>query len=207
MCKKALLPKRFLKSLFEKLTLPQVKFEASGYTSINLFFEDESRYGLLTVLRRMITAKGVKPTAPFLHRFDNLYLFGAFSPITGDKYLLEMPCCNSEGFQIFLDHLSEQNPNEFKIHILDNGASHHAKTLQIPYNISFAFLPAYSPELNPAEKMWRYIKDRISMIAYNNIDQLQQQRSIVINAISNDTIKSICGNQFYKTIFKNKFNI
>ena len=130
----------------------------SGCTSINLYFEDESRFGLLTVLRRMITAKGIKPTAPFLHRFDNLYLFGAFSPITGDSYLLEMPHCNSDTFQLFLDHLSNQNPAEFKILILDNGAFHHGRRLLIPDNIALIFLPPYSPELNPAEKMWRYFK-------------------------------------------------
>jgi hypothetical protein len=53
----------------------------------------------------MITAKGIKPIAPFLHRFDNLYLFGAFSPITGDSSLLEMPHCNSETFQVFINPL------------------------------------------------------------------------------------------------------
>lgn len=117
------------------------------------------------ILRRMITAKGVKPVAPFLHRFDNLYLFGAFSPITGCAHLLEMPHCNSDTFQVFLNYISNQNPSEFKILILDNGAFHKTKSLHIPDNISLIFLPPYSPELNPAEKMWRFIKDRISMVA------------------------------------------
>ena len=186
---------------------PQIKYEVSNCTSINLYFEDESRYGLLTILRRMITAKGIKPVAPYLHRFDNLYLFGAFSPITGDRHLLEMPHCNSTNFQVFLDHISSQQPGEFKILVLDNGAFHHARALNIPPNISLVFLPPYSPELNPAEKMWRYIKDRISMIAYNNIQQLQQQLSEVINHITEATIKSICGNQFYLQTFKSKFNV
>ena len=106
---------------------------------------------MLTVLRRMITAKGVKPVAPFLHRFDKLYLFGAFS-LSGESCLLEMPHCNSHTFELFLDHLSAQNPSEFKVLILDNGAFHHAKSLQLPNNIELLFLPPYSPELNPAEK-------------------------------------------------------
>ncbi len=125
----------------------------------------------------MITAKGVKPVAPFLHRFDNLYLFGAFSPVTGSACLLEMPHCNSQTFQLFLDRLSDQDPTEFKILILDNGAFHHAKCLQIPSNIELIFLPPYSPELNPAEKMWRYFKDRVSMIAYNSLEILQEKNN------------------------------
>jgi transposase len=202
-----LLTKQFLKNLFTKFEALQVKFEVSGCSSINLYFQDESRFGLLTVLRRMITAKGVKPVAPFLHRFDNLYLFGAFSPITGERLLLEMPHCNSAAFQVFIDKLSLQNPSEFKILILDNGAFHHARSLQIPNNIALIFLPPYSPELNPAEKMWRYFKDRVSMIAYNSLEALQQQLTSIIKQLSNNTVQSICGNQFYKQTFRDAFNV
>lgn len=155
----------------------------------------------------MITAKGVKPVAPFLHRFDNLYLFGAFSPITGSSCLLEMSQCNSHTFQLFLNHLSNQNPEEFKILILDNGAFHHAACLQLPNNIALIFLPPYSPELNPAEKMWRYFKDRVSMIAYASLEQLQQQLSNIVKSLTTNTIQSICGNEFYKQTFKCCFNV
>jgi transposase len=185
----------------------QIKFEVSACKSINLYFQDESRFGLLTVLRRMITAKGVKPVAPFLHRFDNLYLFGAFSPITGDSCLLEMPHCNSDTFQIFINHLSAQSPDEFKILILDNGAFHHAISLKIPDNMALLFLPPYSPELNPAEKMWRYFKDRVSMIAYDKIEMLQAQISDISKQITREIVKSICGNQFYKDTFRDVFNV
>ena len=207
MCKNPPLPKRFLKNLFEKFKSLQVKFEVSGCHSINLYFEDESRFGLLTILRRMITAKGVKPVAPFLHRFDNLYLFGAFSPISGNSFLLEMPHCNSQTFQAFIDHMANQSPGEFKILILDNGAFHHAKSLQIPNNMAFIFLPPYSPELNPAEKMWRHFKDKVSMIAYHSLESLQDKLSNVIKATTPPIIQSICGNEYYKQTFGDAFNV
>src|SRR5581483_1977599 len=143
-----------LKNLPEQLThIKNNKLKDSEFTSTNIYFEDESRLGLLTILRRMLTAKGIKPIAPYQHKFDNLYLFGAFSPINGDNYLLEMPACNSETFQVFLNQFSIQKPDEFKIMILDNGAFHHARRLIIPQNIALIFLPPYSPELNPAEKI------------------------------------------------------
>ena len=56
-------------------------------------------------------------------------------------------------FQTFLEQLSKQDEQEFKIVILDNGAFHHAKSLTVPDNIHLIFLPPYSPELNPAEKV------------------------------------------------------
>jgi len=43
--------KRFLKNLFGKFEERKVKLEASGCTSINPYFQDESRFGLLPVLR------------------------------------------------------------------------------------------------------------------------------------------------------------
>lgn len=193
--------------MFEKFKALQVKFEVSGCSSINLYFQDESRFGLLTVLRRMITAKGVKPVAPYLHRFDNLYLFGAFSPVTGHHFLLEMPHCNTDTFQVFLDNLSGTDPSEFKILILDNGAFHHSSSLQVPSNIALLFLPPYSPELNPAEKMWRYFKDRVSMVAYNNLEMLQKTISDITNNLNHQTVKSICGNKFYLSNFKTIFNV
>jgi len=52
-----------------------------------------------------------------------------------------MPGCNTANFQIFLNELSLQNPTEFKIMVLDNGAFHKAKALIIPENIALIFLP------------------------------------------------------------------
>ena len=65
-----------------------------------------------------------------------------------------MPHCNADTFQIFLNEFSDYSSNEFKILLLDNGAFHKAQTLTIPDNIAFLFIPPYSPELNPAEKIW-----------------------------------------------------
>ena len=114
--------------------------------------------------------------------------------------------CNSHTFQIFLDHLSSQHPEEFKIMLLDNGAFHHARRLKIPSNIALVFPPPYSPELNPAEKICRYFKDRVSMIAYNSLQTLQQKISEITECLTPQVIKSICGNEFYNKTFKNTFN-
>lgn len=54
--------------------------------------------------------------------------------------------------------------------------------------------------------MWRCLKDRIGMIAYHNIEMLQDKIS-EITRLSNNTIKSICGNQFYKEKYFSTFNV
>ena len=200
--------RRYLKKLSEELKHIKNDVIKSGCKSVNLYFQDESRFGLMTILRRMITAKGVKPIAPYQHKFKNLYLFGAFSGINGAHFLLEMPYCNSDTFQVFLDLFAQSDPNEFKILILDNGAFHHAKTLIIPDNIALLFLPPYSPELNPAENMWQYIKGKVSMGIHHTLAELQQTISDSIqNHLNNSIVQSICGREFYINNFQCAFNV
>lgn len=172
------------------------------YSSINLYFEDESRFGLFTRAGRTLTAKGVKPICKFQQVFLSTYLFGAFSPITGDSFLLELPLCNGNTFQLFLDHFSLQNEKELKLVVLDNGAFHKAKSLKIPDNIILIFLPPYSPELNPAEKIWAKFKRQFTNEFFNTIPELQEFVFTISKTLTSTDVKSICG---YNYIFSDLF--
>lgn len=119
-------------------------------------------------------------------------MFGAFSPLNGDKFLLEMPNCNADNFQVFLDGFSHQNPDEFKIMVLDNGAFHKAKSLVIPANIALIFLPPYCPELNPAENIWAILKRKFTNKLYNTLDEVSEFITIATNTLSTEGIKSTC---------------
>jgi hypothetical protein len=86
---------------------------------MNLYFQDESRFGLITKEGRMLTAKGVKPVCRWHHEYRSTWLFGAFSPLTGEHLLMEFPCCDAANFQLFLDEISSQNPKTLLIMVLD----------------------------------------------------------------------------------------
>jgi transposase len=190
--------RRYLKKLSEELKhIKETKFKSGVFKTINIYFQDESRFGLLTVPRRILTIKGIKPLMSYQHKFKNFYLFGAFSPITGTHFTLELPKCNSDCFQLYLDEFSQQHPEEFKIVFLDNGAFHKAKELDIPPNIALLFIPPYSPELNPAEKMWRYFKDRIANEIFKTLDDLSSSLSQLIIDLKIETIKSITAYDYY----------
>ncbi len=72
--------------------------------------------------RKSLNGKGIKPICVFQQVFKATWLFGAYSPFTGDHFELELPHCNSNNFQLFLNEFSKERPDEFKIIILDNGA-------------------------------------------------------------------------------------
>ena len=144
----------------------------------------------------------MKPICPFQQVFQSTYLFGAFSPINGASFLLELPFCNTDSFQLFLNEFSKQKLNELNVIVLDNGAFHKAKCLKIPKNIILIFLPNYSPELNPAEKMWAKFKRAFTNKLHKTLDQVS---NFIIEQVQNlkvKEIKSICA---FDYIFLNSF--
>lgn len=188
----------FLKNLPGELEhIKAEKFQPSGCSSITVYLMDESRFGLLSIQRRCLTARGVKPLVPYQHRFKNFYLFGAYAPVSGDHFTVEMPYCNTDCFEAYLEALSAQRPDEFKVVILDNGAFHKAKRLIIPSNIALLFLPPYSPELNPAEQIWRYVKDRLANRVFESLENLGNAVDKIINALTPEIVKSITGRSLY----------
>ena len=149
-----------------------------------------------------MTAKGIKPICPFRQVFKTTYLFGAFSPVNGDKFFLELPLCNANTFQIFLNEFSQEKPDEFKIITLDNGAFHKAECLKIPENIALLFLPPYSPELNPAEKIWAAFKRKFTNKMHHNLDQVSD---FIIKATNELTSKQVVDTCSFKYIFSDLF--
>lgn len=189
----------FLKNLPGAVNhIKETKFRESACTAMRLYVMDESRFGLLSIARRCLTARGVKPIVPYQHRFKNFYLFGAYAPGNGDHFTLEMPYCNADGFQVWLDAFSERHPDEFKIVVLDNGAFHKAASLEVPVNIALLFLPPYSPELNPAEQMWDYIKDKLGNRVFESLEKLSDRVYDIVRNLSKEVVQSITGRELYK---------
>jgi transposase len=157
---------------------------------------------LFTKKGKALTALGVKPICPFQQVFQSLYLFGAVSPIDGKSFFLQMPNCNGDNFQIFLDDFSLQESEELIVIVLDNGAFHKAKSLKIPENIILIFLPPYSPELNPAEKIWAKFKRDFTNRLFKTLDDLDEYVCKLATSITTIEIKSICS---FNYIFDNYF--
>lgn len=113
-----------------------------------------------------------------------------------------MPNCNGANFQIFLDEMSKQRPDEYKIMVLDNGAFHKVKSLKVPENIYLVFLPPYSPELNPAEKIWARFKRDFSNRLFKTLDALDKYVCNLANSLQKETVKTTCA---FNYIFSGHF--
>ena len=95
-----------------------------------------------------------------------------------------------------MDEFSKQDENEFKIILLDNGAFHKALKLVIPTNIKLVFIPPYSPELNPSEKIWWKMKRAFTGKLHKVLQSVSDFITDQVNVISKDSIKSICGFEY-----------
>lgn len=171
------------------------------FDCVNLYFQDEARFGLKTHVGTVITAKGVAPKVKFQHKFKNTYLYGAYSPINGDSIVLEVENVNKDMFHQYLKQLSEHKPSELKIVVIDNAGFHSTKDMEIPKNIKLLRIPPYTPELNPCEQVWAYIKKRFKNKIYDNLQELKDWLKEFVQNMSKETIKSIVGNKHYLNSF------
>ena len=161
------------------------------YQEIRYWVQDESRFGLHTIERKKITMKGVQPVGFYQYKYDYLWLYGLVEPITGENFFEEWSHLNSDCFQIYLESFSKKYPNELHLIQLDNGRFHYKEDLVIPENIIFIFQPPYTPEVNPIERLWRYLKDQLQWYVFENLDRLRITLSQTLNKLDNSIVSSI----------------
>jgi hypothetical protein len=90
--------------------------------TVRLWAQDESRFGLHTVLRRRLTLPGLKPICPFEQLFESFWLCGAIEPNSGESFVLELPATDSDCLQAFLDRFAAthaQDPGEVHVLLMD----------------------------------------------------------------------------------------
>ena len=173
---------------------------------MNLYFQDEARFGMMNHLGKYLTASGVKPICTYQHVFRTTYLYGSYSPINGDSFVWEIEGVNTEIFGSYLKELSLHKPKEYKIVVIDNAGFHSTKNMIIPENIFLLRIPPYNPELNPCEQVWQYIKNRFKNQRFETMESLKIWLAKMVNDMNTKTIKSITGNHHYLNAFYAAFN-
>lgn len=128
--------------------------------NVELWFSDETGIEGDPRPRRVWVKKGSRPRVPYLDDHIRENIVGAVQPHTGALFSLVVPHSDREVFQIFIDEFAKHTKgSDKKVHlILDNASWHKGKTLNW-HHITPVYLPAYSPDFNPIEVLWRCIKE------------------------------------------------
>ena len=163
---------------------------------VQLWFQDEARIGQQGTISRVWADTDSCPRAIRQTNYQWTYLFGSVCPETGDCHGWRMPYANTLIMNLYLKDFAKQLPKDIHaLMIMDGAGWHKSKELKIPGNVSILLLPPYSPELNPAELIWRQLRQRkLSNRLYPTIDDLEAAVDDAWLWISNqqDELSNLC---------------
>ena len=163
---------------------------------LRIFFQDESRFGQQGTTTNVWAAKGSRPTAVRQTEYEYLWVLGAVCPQTGHAEGLLSPRLNTNVIDVFLRGFSETlPPDEHAVMIWDGAGFHTSKKLVVPENITLVRLPPYSPELNPLENLWHYLKSHYwSNRAYADYEALEEAAidAWKVAVLDPELMKTVC---------------
>ena len=131
---------------------------ANAHPDRIVFFFDEGRFGLQPIAGKHWGRKGVRPIVAMQTGYENFYMYSAVSPATGEDVSLFLPWVNTAMMNVFLEELRKSLNGRDCILVLDQAGWHSSQDLRVPRNIELVYLPPYSPELNPVERLWQWLK-------------------------------------------------
>ncbi len=112
-----------------------------------------------------------------------------------------------EFFIQYLKDFSEHKINELKIIVIDNASFHSTKDIDLPENIVLLPIPPYCPELNPAEKVWQWMKDKAAMKIYDTLETLSDKIESLVNQLEGKLIQSLTAYDCYLNAFSSVFKV
>lgn len=134
------------------------------------------RVGLKPVLRRIWSPRGRRPTARGRRRYEWVYVYGFVRPKSGEVFWLVMPTVNTAAFSLALSRFAQwvgACENKRVLLVVDRAGWHVAKDLRMPEGLELEFLPARSPELQPSERLWPLLNERIANRLFEDLDELE----------------------------------
>ena len=144
----------------------------------------------------MWAERGSRPSAPKQGGFKSVQVLTAVCPATGRAEGLVAERLNTAVAQLFLDRLSATIPAGTHVLLAWDGAGWHtAKALRAPPNITLLRLPPYSPELNPVERLWLYLREHHwSNRLYAGLKELEEAAVSGWRAVclQPEQVRSIC---------------
>ena len=192
--------KPLLKKFPEKLQ--EIACQQPG-KRLRVFFQDEVRFGQQGSITRVWAPTGSRPRAVRQTQYDYLWVIGAVCPETGQAEGLLSPRLNIDVINIFLEQFSQTlAEDEHAVMVWDGAGFHRAKHLKVPTNVTLILLPPYSPELNPIENLWHFLKSHHwSNRAYEDFEHLTEaaEQAWKKTCLDNEIMKTVCHASYAKS--------
>jgi transposase len=187
-----------VQEFFKEIVVEQIEAIAAEHPDkeVRTYFEDEARFGTQGTITRVWAPKGSRPRAVRQNGRQWLYVLMAVCVGTGATSALIMPSLDTEVLNLFLEQFAKELPAGVHAVLIWDGAGYHTSgDLVVPANVSLIQLPPYSPELNPVENLWHYLRSHHwSNRPYDGYKGLEREAIRSLCAVCEDAerLKSIC---------------
>ena len=128
------------------------------HQTLRLMFEDEARFGRMSDPTRCWAPAGCRPEVPTHRVREYTHVFGSVCPHDGELISLILPHADTAAMSLYLAEVARRHPDEHILMFADRAGWHRAKALVVPENLTLDWLPAYSPQCNPQELVWREVR-------------------------------------------------
>jgi transposase len=147
-----------------------------------LWGQDEARFGLQPIIKKRWAKLGKRPVAEVNPEYIWTWSYGAVEMATGESFFLIMPNLQAVSVEIFLrEFAASQGINKDKrAMLLWDGAPAHRAHLKVPEGIDLVQVLAYTPELNPSERLWAPLREAVSNRSFEDIEEMED---VLIDAI------------------------
>ncbi|QFT27509.1 hypothetical protein FIV01_13975 [Vibrio aquimaris] len=130
-----------------------------GLDNVDVWFQDEARFGQQNTTTRLWAKRGSRSRAVKQQQFEYAYLFGSVCPARGIGEALVVPRVNKDTMVEHLKQISTATEKGRHAVVIMDGASWHTDDIAEQFsNVSTIKLPPYSPELNPIEQVWSWLR-------------------------------------------------
>lgn len=187
-----------LQRIFKEVVADQVQAIREDHPGeeVQVWFEDEARFGQQGTLARVWARRGSRPRGVRQNQYTSLYVLTAICVGTGAASGLISPTLNVGVVNLFLEQLASELPAGVRAVLLWDGAGYHTGAgLVVPANVSLIQLVPYSPELNPVENLWHYLRSHYwSLRVYKDYDVLEEAAMSAWRAVCMNSalIRTVC---------------
>jgi transposase len=164
--------------------------------SVDIWFQDEARFGQQNTTTKIWAEKGSRPRVVQQQQYTYAYLFGAVCPTNGKTEAIIAPFSNMDIMKEHLALISKATELGRHAVVIMDGASWHQEYLDEAFsNLSIIHIPPYSPELNPIEQVWSWMRqNEIANRSFTSYEDIVDKCAIAWNNFRSDIdrVISLC---------------
>jgi hypothetical protein len=160
-------------------------------------FFDEARFGTHSQTGYGWFKKGSRTPVKIKIGYKSFYVYSAVSAKGGSNYNLKMPSVDTMCMNAFFESLSKEYQGSQIAFIMDGAGWHKSQDLEIPANIDVFILPPYSPELNPVERFWQYLKKNVlHNRLYETLEEIELELQTFLSSLQDSVVAQLCNNNY-----------